>query len=149
MKRITINVKGDDPNSDLMKMNQLTRRSFLKGCAIAPIALAVAPMAAIAQIPIVRPGEVLDQQYGNSLTVQDWGNGVVVPAGGTTVNFSRRFASPLIQLAAVEGSIKWAIVTNKTRLGFTVKVYDTAGTDVGGIIDWCGIESRSQKSNYY
>jgi len=124
-------------------MNYLTRRNFLKACSTALVVLPVAPFVVIRrQIAEGKPTKGFDPTQHYSNIRLESGQGVIIAARGTTVTFSRPFKSTSSFSLHLVSEQNWAVVTNNTRAGFTVKVYDMAGTAVGGIIDWCGIEPR-------
>lgn len=63
-------------------------------------------------------------------------SGVVIGASGTYITFTNQFHNaPSIQIT-VQGSALIATYTGATGLGFTVHVYNTDGTEVGGTINW-------------
>lgn len=64
------------------------------------------------------------------------GVGVVVGASGTAITFTDRYHSaPSIQIT-VAGAGLFAGFTAASGTGFTAHVYNTAGTEVGGTINW-------------
>ena len=68
------------------------------------------------------------------------GEGVTVAVSGTSVVFSQRFHNqPNVQATVQGGTALYAVVSSITTTGFTVTVYNAAGTDVGGTIDWQAI----------
>jgi hypothetical protein len=70
--------------------------------------------------------------------VTDQAHGVTVPAGGLAVTFGRRFyAIPTVTATChYAGAPKFACIEGASTAGFTVRVFDLAGNDVGGTIDW-------------
>lgn len=65
------------------------------------------------------------------------GTGVVVPSGGLTINYAPQYhARPSLQVTASGGSALAPVPSGESALGFTVKVYNSSGTDVGGTINW-------------
>lgn len=66
------------------------------------------------------------------------GYGVAVPAGGLAVSYSRPFADrPAVQINLVDSAAQeYATVEGSTKTGFTVKVYNQAGTAIASTIDW-------------
>lgn len=67
------------------------------------------------------------------------GRNQAVAAGGTSVVFVRPFARvPLIQVTAAgaAGAARYATYEDETQTGFVARVWDAAGNDVGGQINW-------------
>ncbi len=66
------------------------------------------------------------------------GYGVAVPAGGLAVSYSRPFAErPAVQINLVDSAgQEYATVEGSTKTGFTVKVYNQAGTAIASTVDW-------------
>jgi len=63
--------------------------------------------------------------------------GVAVAAGGATIAFARAFhLTPRVKVVADGASARIATKANVSTTGFTAHVFDTAGTDVGGTVDW-------------
>jgi predicted phage tail protein len=63
---------------------------------------------------------------------------VIVAIGGTRINYPQAFSQkPSLSYAAISNAgFRGANVTAQDVSGFNVKVYDAAGTDVGGTINW-------------
>ncbi len=65
------------------------------------------------------------------------GTNVVIAVGGTAITFATPFhSSPLITATPQGSAARIAVITAKSTAGFSVKVFDAAGTDVGGTVDW-------------
>lgn len=65
------------------------------------------------------------------------GSGLTVAAGGTAVTFADVFHSvPGIQATASGTSARFATYENASKTGFTVRVFDAGGVDVGGTVNW-------------
>ena len=62
----------------------------------------------------------------------------VVPAGGTTFAFNPayRMQPPTIHLTLIAPAAGFPVIIAQGLLAFTVKVFNQAGTDVGGTINW-------------
>lgn len=66
----------------------------------------------------------------------DQGTATIAP-GGTTVNFSKIFhVAPLPQVTVVSGAALYAVISNVTTTGFSCKIFNSGGVDVGGTINW-------------
>ncbi|MDW3204560.1 MAG: hypothetical protein R8L07_03375 [Alphaproteobacteria bacterium] len=64
------------------------------------------------------------------------GSDETAAVSGTAVTFAQRFhTKPAVHLTA-DGDDRIAMKSAVTVTGFTAKVYDTAGNDVGGTFDW-------------
>lgn len=62
---------------------------------------------------------------------------VTVAVAGTAIVFADQFnLIPNIQATIVGGSALFPITSSVTTTGFTVTVFNTSGTDVGGTINW-------------
>jgi hypothetical protein len=63
--------------------------------------------------------------------------GVVVSTGGTAVVFDEPFhTTPNVQITAEGATPLYPVKSSVSSTGFTVTVYDEAGNDVGGTVDW-------------
>lgn len=64
--------------------------------------------------------------------------GIPISVGGTVIPFSPPFRQilPPVQITIVGNSALFPIVISQTLASFTVKVFNTAGVDVGGSINW-------------
>jgi len=64
-----------------------------------------------------------------------------VAQGGSTINFSAAFGSApaVVAVAQDTSQCKVAVISSRTTTGFTVRVYNTSGSDVGGNIYWLAI----------
>jgi hypothetical protein len=68
--------------------------------------------------------------------------GRTIAAGGTAIVFGQRFINtPAIQVTAQPsgGAARIATYESPSATGFTAKVFNTAGADVGGTVDWAAI----------
>ena len=62
---------------------------------------------------------------------------VTVAIGGTTITFSKQFVTtPNIVVTVDSTSALFAVKSSVTTTGFTVKIFDSGGSDVGGTVDW-------------
>ncbi len=62
---------------------------------------------------------------------------VTVPPGGLSINFAKAFHNgPYIDVDVVSSSALFSTISNITSTGFTVNIWDSSGTDVGGTINW-------------
>jgi hypothetical protein len=62
---------------------------------------------------------------------------VSIAAGGTVITFPNRYYStPDIKYAVVSTGALFAVISSKSATGFTAKIYNNSGTDVGGTLDW-------------
>ncbi|MCH8991942.1 MAG: hypothetical protein IIA44_09380, partial [Acidobacteria bacterium] len=65
------------------------------------------------------------------------GEGVVIAVGGTAITFVEQFhTKPNVQVTPDGTAPRFALKSSVTVTGFTAQVFDDAGTDVGGVIDW-------------
>jgi hypothetical protein len=65
------------------------------------------------------------------------GESVTVAIGGTTITFAEEFhGTPNIQLTAQSATAVFPVYTLPTSTGFKAWVYNAAGADVGGTVDW-------------
>lgn len=61
---------------------------------------------------------------------------VSVPVEGVEVIFTKRFhAVPVVQATPVNG-VAFADITDETKTGFTVRLYDSTNTAVAGQVNW-------------
>ncbi len=71
---------------------------------------------------------------------EEQASGVTIGVGGTAIAFTERFHEvPSIQVTAEGASALYPVKSAPTVNGFTVKVYDSGGVDVGGTVDWHAI----------
>lgn len=64
-------------------------------------------------------------------------SGVTIGASGTTITFARQFHNvPSISVVPVSGSALVATISAASTTQFTIHVYNTSGTEVGGTVDW-------------
>jgi hypothetical protein len=62
---------------------------------------------------------------------------VVVPPGGLTITFTDEFfLQPSITAAVVSATAATYTITAQSMADFTIKVFNSAGTDIGGTINW-------------
>lgn len=61
---------------------------------------------------------------------------MLIPVGGSTVSYGKTFYTVPVLTPMAMGDNRFPQVISKTVNGFTVKVVDRAGTDVGGQLDW-------------
>ena len=62
---------------------------------------------------------------------------VTIAVAGTTITYAERFhVIPNIQVSASGASALFPVKSAEAVTGFTVKVYDSGGVDVGGTVDW-------------
>ena len=62
---------------------------------------------------------------------------VAVAPGGSIVAFPTQYhAPPFVQITVVSGSALIGTANNITATGFTAHVWNTSGSDVGGVINW-------------
>lgn len=65
------------------------------------------------------------------------GEDAVVAPGGTHIAFARRFhQKPNVQATADGGAALYPVKSNVDGEGFDLHVFDAAGNDVGGTVDW-------------
>ena len=70
------------------------------------------------------------------------GVGVTIGASGTTITFDQRFHSVPACTAIYSGANAYhATVENETATGFDIHVYNSSGTEVGGIVNWTAVGS--------
>ena len=63
--------------------------------------------------------------------------GVAIAAGGTGIAFARAFhLTPRVKVVADGASARIATKANVSTTGFTAHVFDAAGSQVGGTVDW-------------
>ena len=63
--------------------------------------------------------------------------GVIIAIGGTAVTFANTFiVAPNIQVTADATTALFPVKSAVTTTGFTVKIFDSGGADVGGTVDW-------------
>lgn len=63
-----------------------------------------------------------------------------IAPGGTLITFSREFHNiPAITVTAQGSAGLIATHANESTISFTIHVFDTDGTDVGGVVDWQAI----------
>lgn len=68
------------------------------------------------------------------------GEDAVIGIGGTTVSFAEAFITvPNVQVTVDSTSALLPAKSNVTATGFDVTVFNSAGTDVGGTVDWTAI----------
>lgn len=70
------------------------------------------------------------------------GANVVIAAGGTAITFVERFnVIPSLSATAqsVAGAARFATYENLSTTGATIRVFNSAGTDVGGTVNWLAI----------
>jgi len=64
-------------------------------------------------------------------------SGVSVPSTGLAVTFSKAFhVKPFIKITVEGNTALIPTKDNVTTTGFTIHVFDAAGTEVGGTVDW-------------
>lgn len=64
------------------------------------------------------------------------GAGIVVAPGGSAIAFAQQFHfAPAVAVQSVTAA-RYAIPAGETATGFTAHVYDAAGADVGGTVNW-------------
>ncbi len=63
--------------------------------------------------------------------------GIAIAIGGTTITFDAPFHNiPSVTATAISGSAVFAVIASITTTGFTATVFNAAGTDVGGTINY-------------
>lgn len=66
--------------------------------------------------------------------------GLVINVGGTAITFAAPFHNiPSVTATAISGSAVFAVISSITTTGFTASVFNAAGTDVGGTINFTAI----------
>ncbi len=61
---------------------------------------------------------------------------IVIPVGGATVDYGHHYYSVPVLTPMAIGDNRFPVILSKTNTGFTVKITDRAGADVGGTLDW-------------
>ncbi len=61
---------------------------------------------------------------------------IVIPVGGATVGYGHTYYSVPVVTPTAIGENRSPELIGKTNTGFTVKIKDRTGTDVGGTLDW-------------
>jgi hypothetical protein len=65
------------------------------------------------------------------------GSNIVVPPGGLTITFADEFfEQPSITAAVVSATAATYTIPTQGTASFTIKVFNSAGTDIGGTINW-------------
>lgn len=65
------------------------------------------------------------------------GSSVTILAGGSAVTFGNKYINtPVVTVTVVSSTPAHATVSAITATGFTVNVFNAAGTDVGGTVNW-------------
>lgn len=68
---------------------------------------------------------------------QDGEKDKVIASGGTAITFAEIFhVVPLVNVTPKGSTARFAMATNVTLTGMTIHVFDAAGSDVGGTVDW-------------
>ncbi len=68
------------------------------------------------------------------------GQNIAVDIGGTSVNFDASFHNvPSVTTSVISGSAVFVVISSINTTGFTAQVYNAAGTDVGGTINYTAI----------
>ena len=63
--------------------------------------------------------------------------GVVVAPGGTVITFSPQFhQAPFVQVTAISSTALYATAASVSATQFTAHVFNNAGSDVGGTVNW-------------
>ena len=66
-------------------------------------------------------------------------NSVIIPIGGLVISFDSQFHNvPFVELTAISATATTANAADVTTTGFTARVFDSSGVDIGGTINWRG-----------
>ncbi|MDH5189139.1 MAG: H-type lectin domain-containing protein, partial [Rhodospirillaceae bacterium] len=64
-------------------------------------------------------------------------SGIAIAAAGTLITFPISFhTAPFVRVFIDGSSALYATNTNVTTTGFTIHVFNSSGTDVGGVVNW-------------
>jgi hypothetical protein len=74
-------------------------------------------------------------------TIENAGS-VTISAGGTAITFPTPYhTAPYVQVSVVGSSALYATAASVSTTGFTAHVWNTSGSDVGGVISWSAVGS--------